>query len=118
MSEGSRSAGVAVEGLWRCCCGRRRTLYSLFLGPGARGHRSSAHPGHQLDRGGRADLWEGSHKRETCTARGREGAEQPLFSLCVTSVQLDALGLVVKSFGDDSGKCMFPLSFLLTDRQF
>lgn len=49
---------------------------------------------------------------------GREDAEQQLFSLCVTSAQRDALGLVVKSFGDDSGKYKFPFSFLLTDLQF
>ena len=49
---------------------------------------------------------------------GCEDAEQQLFRLCVTSVQLDALGLVVKSFGDDSGEYKFPYSFLLTDLQF
>lgn len=60
----------------------------------------------------------GIPQKTNLQSMGREGAEQQLFSLCVTSVQLDALGLVVKSFGDDSGKCTFPLSFLLTDRQF
>lgn len=39
---------------------------------------------------------------------GHEDAEQKLFSLCVTSVQPDALGLVAKSFGGDSGKYKFP----------
>lgn len=49
--------------------------------------------------------------------QGSEDAEQQLFSLCVTSGQLGALGLVVKSFGDDSGKYKFLFSFLLTDLQ-
>lgn len=45
-------------------------------------------------------------------------AEQQFFSICAMPVQLDVCGLVVMSFGDNSGKCKFLFNLLLSDLQF
>lgn len=74
---------------------------------------------------GGSDVWEmelsigkAFMKEKSAELWGHGDTEQQFFSIYVMPVQLDVCGLVVLSFGDNSGKYKFLFSLLLSDLQF